>query len=95
MPENTPSNNYLTQLLFPVANSASIALAEEIGGTESKFVDKMKAQLKKWGITDAKIVNASGLNNSYLGIISIQVLNLTKKKHHECQGCCYHCTTCD
>ena len=27
----------------------------------------MKAQLKDWGITDAKIVNASGLNNSYLG----------------------------
>ncbi|WP_410531190.1 D-alanyl-D-alanine carboxypeptidase [Streptococcus salivarius] len=30
-------------------------------------VDMMKAQLKDWGITDAKIVNASGLNNSYLG----------------------------
>lgn len=39
----------------------------QIGGTESKFVDMMKAQLKDWGITDAKIVNASGLNNSYLG----------------------------
>lgn len=49
------------------ANSAAIALAEQIGGTESKFVDMMKAQLKEWGITDATIVNASGLNNSYLG----------------------------
>ena len=49
------------------ANSAAIALAEEIGGTESKFADMMKAQLKDWGITDAKIVNASGLDNSYLG----------------------------
>lgn len=57
----------LDATLISSANSASIALAEEIGGTESKFVDKMKAQLKKWGITDAKIVNASGLNNSYLG----------------------------
>ena len=49
------------------ANSAAIALAEQIGGTESKFVDMMKAQLEVWGITDATIVNASGLNNSYLG----------------------------
>ena len=49
------------------ANSAAIALAEQIGGSESNFVDMMKAQLNEWGITDAKLVNASGLNNSYLG----------------------------
>ena len=49
------------------ANSAAIALAEKISGTESNFVDLMTAQLKDWGITDAKLVNASGLNNSYLG----------------------------
>lgn len=49
------------------ANSAAIALAEKIGGTEPKFVDMMSAQLKSWGITDAHLVNASGLNNSYLG----------------------------
>lgn len=49
------------------ANSASIALAEEIGGTESNFVDMMTNQLKEWGITDAKLVNASGVNNQYLG----------------------------
>lgn len=67
MPVSTLSNSSSTQLLFASANSAAIALAEEIGGTESKFVDMMKAQLKDWGITDAKIVNASGLNNSYLG----------------------------
>ncbi|MGT2907754.1 D-alanyl-D-alanine carboxypeptidase PBP3 [Streptococcus dentiloxodontae] len=53
--------------LVASANSAAIALAEKIGGTESKFVDMMSDQLKKWGITDAKLVNASGLNNSYLG----------------------------
>lgn len=49
------------------ANSAAIALAEKIGGSESKFVDMMSEQLKEWGITDAKLVNASGLNNSMLG----------------------------
>lgn len=49
------------------ANSAAIALAEHIAGSEPKFVDMMTQQLKKWGITDAKLVNASGLNNEVLG----------------------------
>ena len=49
------------------ANSAAITLAEKIGGSEPKFVDLMKTQLAYWGITDAKLVNASGLNNSVLG----------------------------
>lgn len=49
------------------ANSAAIALAEHIGGSEPKFVDMMTKQLKEWGITDAKLVNASGLNNATLG----------------------------
>ncbi|MBM7643236.1 D-alanyl-D-alanine carboxypeptidase PBP3 [Streptococcus loxodontisalivarius] len=49
------------------ANSAAIALAEHIAGSEPKFVDMMTQQLKDWGITDATLVNASGLNNSYLG----------------------------
>lgn len=49
------------------ANSAAIALAEQVAGTESAFVDKMSEQLKSWGITDAHLVNASGLNNSMLG----------------------------
>ncbi|WP_291291238.1 serine hydrolase [Enterococcus sp.] len=49
------------------ANAAIVALAEKIAGSESAFVDQMKAKLSEWGITDAKIVNASGLNNTYLG----------------------------
>ncbi|WP_438834930.1 D-alanyl-D-alanine carboxypeptidase PBP3 [Streptococcus pluranimalium] len=49
------------------ANSAAIALAEHIGGSEPKFVDMMSQQLKDWGIKDAKLVNASGLNNEILG----------------------------
>lgn len=57
----------LDATLISSANSAAIALAEKISGTESAFVDTMKAQLKKWGITDAKLYNASGLNNKYLG----------------------------
>lgn len=53
--------------LIQSANSAAITLAEKIGGSEPKFVDMMKTQLTYWGINDAKLVNASGLNNSVLG----------------------------
>lgn len=49
------------------ANSSAIALAEHIGGSESKFVDMMRKQLSDWGISDVTIVNASGLPNTYLG----------------------------
>ncbi len=47
--------------------STMVALAEKVAGSESKFLELMKKQLKDWGIKDATIVNASGLNNSYLG----------------------------
>lgn len=40
---------------------------KKISGSEAKFTERMKEQLKDWGIKDATIVNASGLNNSYLG----------------------------
>lgn len=53
--------------LISSANSAAIALAEKVAGSEPKFVDMMTAKLKEWGITDAKLVNATGLNNEFLG----------------------------
>ena len=55
----------LTAMLVTSSNSTAIALAEEIGGTEPKFVDKMTSKLKEWGIRDAQIYNASGLKISY------------------------------
>ncbi|MGX7162295.1 serine hydrolase [Enterococcus massiliensis] len=65
-------NQYTVKELFDSAviqsaNASMVALAEKISGSESKFVDLMKEKLKSWGITDAVLVNASGLNNSYLG----------------------------
>lgn len=57
----------LNALLLPSANSAAIALAEKIAGSEPKFVDMMMAQLKDWGITDARLYSSSGLPNSELG----------------------------
>lgn len=56
----------LTALLVSNANSAAIALAEKVAGSEEKFVLLMKEKLKDWGITDATIVNASGLNQSII-----------------------------
>ncbi|MFC4652962.1 serine hydrolase [Lactococcus nasutitermitis] len=56
----------MNALLIPSANSAAVALSEKIGGSEPKFVDMMQAQLKQWGVTDAKLVNASGLPNDDL-----------------------------
>ena len=56
----------LTALLVSNANSAAIALAEKVAGSEEKFVLLMKAKLKDWGITDATIVNASGLNQAII-----------------------------
>ncbi|MHC5375575.1 serine hydrolase [Enterococcus sp. LJL120] len=53
--------------LIASANAAVAAMGEYIAGSEANFVDMMKAKLTEWGIDDAKIVNSSGLNNSYLG----------------------------
>ena len=58
----------LDATLISSANSAAIALAEKnLRIRECPLLTSMTAQLKEWGITDAKLFNASGLNNKYLG----------------------------
>lgn len=57
----------LNASLITSSNSAIIALAEKVAGSEAAFVDRMKAKIQEWGITDAKIVNVSGLDNADLG----------------------------
>ncbi|NQN11007.1 D-alanyl-D-alanine carboxypeptidase [Streptococcus suis] len=57
----------LNASLITSSNSAIISLAEKIAGSEAAFVDRMKAKVQEWGITDAKIVNVSGLDNTDLG----------------------------
>ena len=75
--DSTISNPGMTNRVYTVrelvnasmvvsANSAAIALAEKIAGSEPAFVDLMRAKLEEWGITDYQIVNSSGLNNSAL-----------------------------
>lgn len=48
------------------ANGATIAIAEHISGSEPEFVDRMRELTESFGITDATLVNATGLNNSDL-----------------------------
>ena len=57
----------LEATLVSSANSAAIALAEKVSGSEKDFVDMMKAKLLEWGIQDATLVNTTGLNNETLG----------------------------
>lgn len=52
--------------LIASANSATIALAEQVAGSEAAFVDLMKEKLASWGISDATIVNATGLSQELL-----------------------------
>ena len=48
------------------ANGATIAIAEHIEGSEPNFVDRMSELVKSFGITDAQLYNATGLNNEDL-----------------------------
>ncbi len=57
----------LNASLITSSNSAIIALAEKIAGSEAAFVDRMRAKLLEWGIQDAQVYNVSGLDNSDLG----------------------------
>ncbi|HET7657227.1 MAG TPA: serine hydrolase, partial [Bacillales bacterium] len=48
------------------ANGAAIALAEEVAGTEKKFVEMMNQEADKLGLKNATFYNCTGLNNSDL-----------------------------
>lgn len=50
--------------LLDSANAAAMALGTAVSGSQKAFVAKMNEQMKKWGITDAKIYGAAGLKNS-------------------------------
>ena len=47
-------------------NAATVALAELISGSETKFVELMNEKAKKLGLKNYKFVNSSGLSNSNL-----------------------------
>ncbi|HBO47327.1 MULTISPECIES: serine hydrolase [Pediococcus] len=57
---------YKASLIYS-ANAAVMALGIAQAGSSKAFVNEMRAQAKKWGITDAKLYNASGLTESEVG----------------------------
>ncbi|WP_056988754.1 D-alanyl-D-alanine carboxypeptidase family protein [Lacticaseibacillus camelliae] len=66
-----PENKYTIKELYQAsviysANDAMMLLANAVAGSQPKFVTQMDDLLKGWGISDAKIVNVTGLNNSEL-----------------------------
>lgn len=44
------------------ANSAMVALAEHVDGTEAKFVERMKHQLDQWDIKEYELYNVTGMD---------------------------------
>lgn len=57
---------YQATLIYS-ADAAAMMLGDVVAGNQTKFVKMMNTQLQDWGIKDATIVNANGLNNSDLG----------------------------
>ncbi|GEO68861.1 D-alanyl-D-alanine carboxypeptidase family protein [Levilactobacillus acidifarinae] len=64
-------HKYTVQGLYYAAyldssNNAAIALGQWVAGSNAKFIQKMNAQAKSWGLTHTSFVSASGLENSDL-----------------------------
>ncbi|MFD1484960.1 serine hydrolase [Lacticaseibacillus baoqingensis] len=59
---------YQASLIYS-ANAAMMLLGNAVAGNQAKFIDQMRAQLKAWGISDATIINASGLDNNELAAV--------------------------
>lgn len=60
--EKITVKNLLAAAMIPSANDAAVALAEYNAGTEKIFVEKMNAYAEKFGMTQTKFVNATGLD---------------------------------
>lgn len=57
---------YQATLIYS-ANGAAMALGYAVAGSHTKFIDMMRAEAKKMGITDASIYTANGLANGEVG----------------------------
>ncbi|XBG78749.1 serine hydrolase [Enterococcus cecorum] len=53
--------------LIQSANAAVMTLGEKVAGSQEQFVNLMRQKAESLGITDAKIISVSGLNNRDLG----------------------------
>lgn len=62
--ETITVENLLAATMIASANDAAVALAEYNAGTEEIFVEKMNAYAEKFGMTQTKFVNATGLDGT-------------------------------
>lgn len=58
-----PVRDALNVIVVKSANDLAVALAEKVGGTESRFVARMNAKARELGMTHTHFANASGLPN--------------------------------
>ena len=56
---------YQASLIYS-ANAAMMLLGDAVAGNQTKFVDAMRTQLRDWGINDATMINATGLDNDQI-----------------------------
>ncbi len=56
-----PVPDLLRGMIVQSGNDAAITLAETIGGTEQGFVAMMNAQAERMGLTNTKLMNATGI----------------------------------
>ncbi len=59
--ETMQLDDLLKSMALASANDASIAVAENISGSETKFVTRMNSKAKEIGMQDSHFVNVSGL----------------------------------
>ena len=67
------------------ANDATVALAERISGTESKFVELMNNKAKELGLKNTNFVNPTGLDeeNHYSSSYDLSIIARELLKHKE------------
>ncbi len=67
------------------ANDATVVFAENISGTEEKFVEKMNAKAKELGLKDTNFKNAVGLDeaNHYSSAYDMAIMAMELVKHEK------------
>lgn len=53
--------------LISASSAATRALAEHVAGSDEKATHQIRDLLRKWGLTSTGVINASAVNNAYLG----------------------------
>lgn len=56
-------DNALKMLIVKSANDVAMAIAENVGGSEQAFVDRMNSEANRLGMTDTHFVNPNGLHD--------------------------------